>query len=54
MYTQDMSKQDGAEGVATCAYTGDPVPTPNEVDVSISREAVLEKIRSGETRLSGL
>jgi len=38
--------------VAKCAYTGDSVATPNDVDASISREAVIEKIQNGETRLS--
>ncbi|WP_164722061.1 hypothetical protein [Haloterrigena salifodinae] len=37
---------------AVCYYTGRPVETPNDVDVSISRGAVLEKISDGETRLA--
>lgn len=37
---------------ATCHYTGRPVETPNDVDVSISRGVVLEKIANGETRLT--
>lgn len=52
MHSQDMSKERSREGDAKCAYTGKPVDTPNDVEVSISREAVIEKIRAGKTRLS--
>lgn len=51
MQSQEMTEEDAGEGVARCAYTGKPVETKNDVEVSISREAVIAKISNGETRL---
>lgn len=49
-----MQKTDEADEAYTaeCHYTQRPVETPNAVDVSISREAAIQKIIDGETRLT--
>lgn len=43
---------DDEANTAKCHYTGFPVETPNDVEVSISRHVVLKKIADGETRLT--
>lgn len=49
MTSQQKNEEEG--GIATCFYTEEPVSTPNDVHVSISPEAVIEKISNGKTRL---
>ncbi len=46
------TEKSGETHTAKCYYTGLQVETPNDVDTSISRHAVLKKIANGKTRLT--